>query len=179
MGELPEPWMRGPIEGVHHLLAPVLYSFQMAREDLEKFTAGLPAAAIWATPYGLTSVGFHLRHIAGSTDRLITYLQGRELTAAQLDALAAEGSPGESSREELLDAMDRGVPRCGSGDPCDRSGDSCRCADGGPQATADHRDRPAYAYRRTYAAACGTGDRRRKTGGGAAIIFPCRCVHSC
>ena len=105
MGELPEPWMRGPIEGVHPLLAPVLCSFQMAREDLEKFTAGLPAAAIWAVPYGLTSVGFHLRHIAGSTNRLVTYLQGRELTAAQLEALAAEGSPGELSRAELLEAM--------------------------------------------------------------------------
>jgi hypothetical protein len=34
MDALPEPWMRGPIEGVHPLLAPVLYSFQMAREDL-------------------------------------------------------------------------------------------------------------------------------------------------
>ena len=105
MGELPEPWMRGPIEGVHPLLAPVLYSFQMAREDLEKFTAGLSTASIWATPYGLTSAGFHLRHIAGSTDRLVTYLQGRELTAAQLDALAAEGSPGELSRAELLESI--------------------------------------------------------------------------
>jgi len=105
MSELPEPWMRGPMEGVHPLLAPLLYSFQMAREDLEKFTAGLGSAEIWATPYGLTSVGFHLRHISGSTDRLVTYLQGRELTAAQLDALAAEGSPGELSRAELLEAM--------------------------------------------------------------------------
>jgi uncharacterized damage-inducible protein DinB len=105
MGELPEPWMRGPIEGVHPLLAPVLYSFQMAREDLEKFTAGMPTASIWATPYGLTSVGFHLGHIAGSTDRLVAYLQGQELTAAQLDALAAEGSPGELSRDKLLDGL--------------------------------------------------------------------------
>ena len=29
-----EPWMRGPIPGVDPLLAPILYSFQMAREDL-------------------------------------------------------------------------------------------------------------------------------------------------
>jgi uncharacterized damage-inducible protein DinB len=107
MDELPEPWMRGPIEGVHPLLAPVFYSFQMAREDLEKFTAGLPSAAIWATPHGLTSVGFHLRHIAGSTGRLVTYLEGRELSAAQLDALAAEGSPGALSREELLDGVNQ------------------------------------------------------------------------
>jgi hypothetical protein len=105
MDDLPEPWMRGPIEGVHLLLTPVLYSFQMAREDLEKFTAGLTTAALWATPYGLTSVGFHMQHIAGSTERLVTYLRGRELTATQLSALAAEGSTGELSREELLDAM--------------------------------------------------------------------------
>jgi uncharacterized damage-inducible protein DinB len=97
--------MRGPIEGVHPLLAPVLYSFQMAREDLEKYTAGLPAARIWATPHGLASVGFHMVHIAGSTNRLVTYLQGRELTAAQLDAMAAEKSPGEPSREQLLAAL--------------------------------------------------------------------------
>jgi uncharacterized damage-inducible protein DinB len=107
MGELPEPWMRGPIEGVNPLLAPVLYSFQMAREDLEKFTAGLPSGSIWAAPHGLTSVGFHLRHIAGSTDRLIAYLRGRELTPAQLGALATEGSTGELSREELLDGLNQ------------------------------------------------------------------------
>ena len=102
---LPEPWMRGPIEGVHPLLAPVLYSFQMAREDLEKYTAGLPPSSIWATPHGLTSVGFHIVHIAGSTNRLVTYLQGKELTTAQLDAMAAEKSPGEPPREQLLAAL--------------------------------------------------------------------------
>jgi hypothetical protein len=105
MDVLPEPWMRGPIEGVHPVLAPVLYSFQMAREDLEKYTAGLPPAGIWATPHGLASVGFHILHIAGSTNRLVTYLQGRELTAAQLDAMEAEKSPGEPSREQLLGAL--------------------------------------------------------------------------
>lgn len=99
--------MRGPIEGVHPLLAPVFYSFQMAREDLEKYTAGLPPARIWATPHGLASVGFHILHIAGSTDRLMTYLQGRELAAAQLDAMAVEKSPGEPSRDQLLAALNQ------------------------------------------------------------------------
>lgn len=88
-------------------MAPVLYSFQMAREDLEKFTAGLSPARIWATPHGLASVGFHILHIAGSTNRLITYLRGRELTAAQLEAMAAEESPGEPSREHLLATLDQ------------------------------------------------------------------------
>ena len=31
-----EPWLRGPISGVHPLLAPILYAFQQAREDLEE-----------------------------------------------------------------------------------------------------------------------------------------------
>ena len=106
MDTLPEPWMRGPIEGVDPLLAPVLYSFQMAREDLEKCTAGLSAALLWATPHGLTSVGFHVLHIAGSTNRLVTYLQGRELTAAQVEAMKAEKSPGEPSRDQLLAALE-------------------------------------------------------------------------
>src|SRR5262245_45476709 len=90
MGELPEPWMRGPLEGVHPLLAPVLYSFQMAREDLEKFTAGLGSAEIWETPHGLTSVGFHLRHIAGSRDGLVTYLPAGDLTTAHYEVAAEE-----------------------------------------------------------------------------------------
>jgi uncharacterized damage-inducible protein DinB len=106
MDALPEPWMRGPIAGVHPLLAPVLYSFQMAREDLEKYTAGLLPERIWANPHGLASVGFHIRHIAGSTNRLMTYLQGRELAAAQWVALAAEEAPGTLSREQLLAALD-------------------------------------------------------------------------
>ncbi|MCX6626573.1 MAG: DinB family protein [Candidatus Solibacter sp.] len=107
MDALPEPWMRGPIAGVHTLLAPVLYSFQMAREDLAECTASLPPALLWATPHGLASVGFHILHIAGSTNRLMTYLQGRELDAAQWDAMAAEASPREWSRDQLLAALDQ------------------------------------------------------------------------
>jgi uncharacterized damage-inducible protein DinB len=51
-------------------------------------------------------VAFHILHIAGSTNRLVTYLQGRELLAAQLAAMAAEASPGELSRDQLLAALD-------------------------------------------------------------------------
>lgn len=96
--------MRGPIEGVPTLLAPILYSFQQAREDLARFTEGLTQAQLWATPYGFGSVGFHLRHIAGSTDRLMTYLEGSQLSETQMDFLKREHDPG-ASREELTSAM--------------------------------------------------------------------------
>ena len=107
MSNLPEPWMRGPMEGVHPLLSPVLYSFQQAREDLAKHTEGLTPEQIWSSPNGFGSVGFHLRHIAGSTERLMQYLQGRQLTQAQLAVLTAENSPTGPDRDELLGMMDQ------------------------------------------------------------------------
>ncbi len=96
-----EPWMRGPIEGVSPLTAPILYTFQHAREDLAKYAEGLTPEQLWATPYGFGSVGFHVRHIGGSTDRLLTYLQGSLLAQEQLDFLKSESSPG-ATREELF-----------------------------------------------------------------------------
>lgn len=89
----PEPWMRGPIAGVDPLVAPVLYAFQQAREDLAKYIEGLTPEQIWATPHGFGSVGFHVRHIAGSVDRLMTYVQQRELTPEELDRLHDEHRP--------------------------------------------------------------------------------------
>jgi hypothetical protein len=50
-------------------------------------------------------VGFHIRHIAGSVDRLMTYLQGRQLEPEQMAALREEMTPG-TSREDLLSELD-------------------------------------------------------------------------
>lgn len=105
-----EPWMRGPIEGVHVLAAPVLYSFQQAREDLAQWTEGLTTEQIWATPHGFGSLGFHLRHIAGATDRLMTYLKSEQLTPEQLDELKREKDPG-AGRDELLAGMNSAFER--------------------------------------------------------------------
>jgi uncharacterized damage-inducible protein DinB len=105
METLPEPWLRGPVPGVPPLIAPILRAFQQAREDLRTHTSGLTTEQIWATPHGLGSVGFHIGHIAGSTDRLITYLQGKQLSEAQMTTLHAEHQPG-ASLDELLGALD-------------------------------------------------------------------------
>ena len=101
-----EPWLRGPIPGVHPLVAPILFAFQQAREDLARYTAGLTLAQLWMAPPGSGSVGFHLRHIGGSTDRLTTYLQELELSEEQLAALRSEAEPQDAGREELLAEMD-------------------------------------------------------------------------
>lgn len=106
MPSLPEPWLRGPIPAVHPLISPILYAFQQAREDLATHTAGLTLEQIWATPHGLGSLGFHLRHIAGSTRRLSTYLEGNQLSEEQLAELKVEPEPG-ASINDLLAAMER------------------------------------------------------------------------
>jgi uncharacterized damage-inducible protein DinB len=106
---LPEPWLRGPT-GVSPLTAPILYAFQQAREDLAKYTESLTPAQLWATPHGLGSVGFHVRHIAGSTDRLMTYLQGKQLSPSDLRALETEATPG-ATRGELLAELNAAFER--------------------------------------------------------------------
>jgi uncharacterized damage-inducible protein DinB len=107
MESLPEPWLRGPLPGVHPLTAPILFTFQQAREDLALYTESLTQEQIWATPHGFGSVGFHLRHIAGSTDRLMTYLQGGSLSEAQMETLRTEHEPAGAGRDELLALVDR------------------------------------------------------------------------
>ena len=104
---LPEPWMRDCLPDVHPLLAPVLYSFQQAVEDLLGYTEGLTPAQLWATPYGFGSVAFHIRHITGSINRLMTYLQGQQLSSVQMAALQAEAQPDSTGRDELLAELDR------------------------------------------------------------------------
>lgn len=104
LSTLPEPWLRG-LPSVSPLTSPILHAFQQAREDLARYTEALTSEQLWATPYGLGSVGFHVRHIAGSTDRLTTYLQGKQLTLSELRALQTEAEPG-ATREELLAMLD-------------------------------------------------------------------------
>jgi len=91
----PEPWLRGPIEDVHPSVMPVFFSFAQVREDLAQYSAGLTNEQTWEQVGG-SSLGFHLRHMAGSIDRLTTYLKGGQLSAEQLNALQSEAASGTS-----------------------------------------------------------------------------------
>jgi len=99
-----EPWLRGPIPDVHPALAPVLHSFTQVREDLALHTAGLSTDHLWRRVGAVPALGFQLRHIAGSVDRLVTYLSGEQLSPAQIGALKSEAVPG-APLEELLAAV--------------------------------------------------------------------------
>ena len=105
-GNLPEPWLRGPLPGIPFLLQPAAHAFVMAREDVTAAVTGLSSDALWLDPGGIASVGFHLAHLAGSTDRLLTYARGEALSEAQREALARERtlSSARPSLEQLLEA---------------------------------------------------------------------------
>ena len=105
MSAEPEPWLRGPLAGIPPLLQPAAHAFVMALEDTTAAASGLSGEQLWLRPGGAASAGFHLAHLAGSTDRLLTYARGESLSEAQRHALAAEQAPGVSlpTLEALLE----------------------------------------------------------------------------
>ncbi len=105
----PEPWLRGPIAGVDPLVMPVFFSFAQVREDLAKYTAGLPDEVVWRNIDG-ASLGFHMKHMAGSVNRLTTYLSGGQLSSQQLEALKRESEP-QGSVSELLGLVNQELAR--------------------------------------------------------------------
>src|SRR2546423_4727234 len=97
----PEVWLRGPLPDYIDELQPVAHSLLQVREEISR-VAGVPAVQLWARPGGAASIGFHLKHLAGSLDRLLTYAAGRQLTAAQHEHLAAEERETGESAEALV-----------------------------------------------------------------------------
>jgi uncharacterized damage-inducible protein DinB len=75
---------------------PVFFSFQQVRENLNDHTQGITHQQLWRSVTGKHSLGYHLKHMAGSVDRLTTYLKGEPLARAQLDFLRKEHTPDES-----------------------------------------------------------------------------------
>lgn len=101
---LPEPWLRGPLPGIPALLQPAAHALLMAKEDVTDAVADLTPEQVWARPGGAASVGFHLAHLSGSTDRLLTYARGAMLDTAQKAALIRESRLGDErpSIESLI-----------------------------------------------------------------------------
>lgn len=92
---MPEAWLRGPIDGIPALLMPAAHSIVDAMEDIEGAVGNLKPDRVWLRPGGAAAIGFHIRHICGSLDRLLTYARGERLTTRQLAELADEKEPGE------------------------------------------------------------------------------------
>ncbi len=86
----PEVWLRGSIPGIDPLLQPAAHAIQQVGEDVVPIVRDLTPAHLWARPGGAAAIGFHLAHLPGSLDRLLTYSRAESLNPEQLAALAAE-----------------------------------------------------------------------------------------
>jgi uncharacterized damage-inducible protein DinB len=95
----PEPWLRGTHSEIPAVPRAVLHSLELAREDITFWCDELSEQELIAGPLGLPSIAFQLRHIARSLDRLLTYVEGRQLNERQLQALTSEANPRCSGAE--------------------------------------------------------------------------------
>jgi uncharacterized damage-inducible protein DinB len=98
----PEVWLRGPLAEYIDELQPVAHSLLQVREELDGVIS-LTSAQLWARVGGAASIGFHLTHLAGSLDRLMTYARGKQLSVAQYEYLAGE----EHEHADTADALVR------------------------------------------------------------------------
>ena len=103
-----EAWLSGKIEDVPAVLMPAAHALVQAARDIEKAVVGLKREEIWTKPNGAASVGFHLLHVAGSIDRLLTYARDASLNERQFAELAAENELHEAETAEKLAARATG-----------------------------------------------------------------------
>jgi uncharacterized damage-inducible protein DinB len=95
------------------MIMPAAHALMQAAEDIPRAVEGLTRAQLWALPGGAAAVGFHLRHLAGSIDRLLTYERGEMLTDAQMTQLDGEVEDDGRSANDLargaVAAIERGI----------------------------------------------------------------------
>jgi uncharacterized damage-inducible protein DinB len=106
----PEPWLRGTLQEVPAVQRAVMHALELAGEDLQRWCGSLSDEQVNARPGGLPPVAFHLRHIARSLDRLLTYAEGRDLNAQQLAALKQEMTP-EETRNALFTELNSALAK--------------------------------------------------------------------
>jgi hypothetical protein len=103
-----EPWLRGTLTEVDAVRRGVLHALELAREDVALWCGPLTGEQLEARPLGLPSVGFQMRHMVRSLDRLLTYAEGQQLSEAQIASMKSE-TEGAGSREDLFAEFERGM----------------------------------------------------------------------
>jgi len=111
----PEFWLQGKIDGVPILLQPAAHALLQSGEEVEKYMQDFPKELLWKKPSGRASVGFHLQHLTGVLDRMLTYAKAEKLSKTQFDYLKNEGIPSDdisgaflvqNFQEKVNDAID-------------------------------------------------------------------------
>lgn len=112
-----EPWLRGTHSDLPAVHRAVVHALELAREDIDKWCGDLNDTELNASDSGIPPVAFHLKHIAGSMDRLLTYAEGSQLSPEQTSAMKSELNSAATGMEvfaELLAAFERSMQRIGA-----------------------------------------------------------------
>ncbi len=99
-----EPWLRGTKQDVPAVGRAVLHALQLADEDLQKWWGNLSDRELNARPADVAPVAFHIRHVARSLDRLLTYAEAGSLSDKQMSLLRTELDP-DATRNELFEEL--------------------------------------------------------------------------
>ncbi|TLP76747.1 DinB family protein [Maribacter sp. ACAM166] len=100
-----EFWLSGTLPNILDALQPAAHALLQSERELKKYTADFPKELLWAKASGRASVGFHMNHLTGVLDRLLTYAKGESLSEEQFKFLKQEGSFNLATDVEDLQAL--------------------------------------------------------------------------
>ena len=109
MNNLPEVCLRGPIDGILALLQPAAHALLQSSEEIKLYLRDFPSDKLYESPFGRASVGFHLKHITGVLDRMMTYSRNESLSEGQFEYLNEEKTADEQTIDALIKAFDSKV----------------------------------------------------------------------
>ncbi|WP_375326031.1 DinB family protein [Flagellimonas sp. GZD32] len=102
MSNTPEYWLSGPVPDVPPLLQPAAHALLQSVREIKTYLTDFPEDKLWENPMGRASVGFHLRHISGVLDRMLTYADKKALTEEQFHFLKNEGNGEDAPSSQQL-----------------------------------------------------------------------------
>ena len=89
------------------MLMPAAHAFLQVRAEVPRLLEGLTTDQLWFRTGASASIGFHGLHIAGATDRLLTYARGDQLSAAQVAALREEATIAGLEAAAIVERVER------------------------------------------------------------------------
>jgi uncharacterized damage-inducible protein DinB len=84
------------VEGILIILQPAAHALLQSNKELYDYLADFPEEFLWQKLENRASVGFHLQHMTGVLDRMVTYAKGASLTDVQFEYLKNEGVPNDN-----------------------------------------------------------------------------------
>jgi len=88
---------------------PAAHALLQVRAEIPLVLEGLTTDQIWCRPGSSAPIGYHAMHLAGATERLMTYAAGAQLNDAQLAEARAERTLTGVSAAEIVERVNRAI----------------------------------------------------------------------